>query len=159
MISLDSHEKTPDDLEIAATMAHLPKGPIPDLPTTPRDAIRLDDLKLERQKELGGVRLYAPTGEEAPRRMPRRRFHTRIAIGQWPAWYHGDVGPRCRPPAVGHQPWAGRASPSVFSVVLRPSSVRIKKATVRTIARHVPAQHNAASRGLSRTARAFAIYF
>jgi hypothetical protein len=60
--------ENPDDLEIATIMAHLPKGPIPDLPTTSRDAIRLDDLELERQKELGGVRLYAPRGEEAPRR-------------------------------------------------------------------------------------------
>ena len=74
--------ENPDDLEIATIMAHLPKGPIPDLPTTPRDAIRLDDMELERQKELGGMRLYAPRGEEAPRRIPRRRFHTRIAIRQ-----------------------------------------------------------------------------
>ena len=68
--------ENPDYLEITAIMAHSPKGPIPDLPATPRDSIRLDDLELERQKELGRVRLYAPKGEEAPRRMPRHRFHT-----------------------------------------------------------------------------------
>ena len=61
--------------------------------------------------------------------------------------------------AAGHEPQAARASPSVFPVVLRPSSVRIKIATVRTTARHVPTPQHAAPRGLPPMAGALTIYF
>jgi hypothetical protein len=43
-----------------------PKRPNPDLLTTPRDTVQLDDLELERQKELDGIRLDTPGGEQAP---------------------------------------------------------------------------------------------
>jgi hypothetical protein len=59
---------------------------------------------------------------------------------------------------VGHRPQAVRTSPSVISVVLRPSSVLIKTATDRTISRHELTQQHAAPRGLLPMAGSLSIY-
>ena len=70
----------PGDPEIAEVMRHLPKGPIPDLPDTPIEAIRMDEGELERGTSEGGEPRSPPRAIEEPRRAPRRRFHQRLAI-------------------------------------------------------------------------------
>jgi hypothetical protein len=76
--------ENPDDLEIAAIIAHLPKDPIPDLPTTPIEAIAFDDKERKWIREGMAYRKETlppllSTGREGTV-APRRRFHARVPI-------------------------------------------------------------------------------
>jgi hypothetical protein len=70
----------PDDPEVTTLMRHLPKHPIPNLPSTPLEAIRIDDRELERAQQQGGEPSLGQGAGESARRPPRRRFHTRVTI-------------------------------------------------------------------------------
>jgi hypothetical protein len=65
----------PNDPEIAKIFKSLPKDHIPDLPTSPSEAIAIDETEFERKTPS----LERPE-VEGPSRRPRRRFHKRISL-------------------------------------------------------------------------------
>jgi hypothetical protein len=74
----------PDDPEIAAIIHVLPKGPIPDLPDSPRETIRMDEAERRKKGDhRGGDFILEEQVERTTlARPPRRRFHKRLTISR-----------------------------------------------------------------------------